>query len=110
MLDPVLGQYKKAFVVVRCAYQGEVYSRCVVLDSHWFTTFEFIITAQDRRAGLFTAEELPRGMCRIPYDWRGDPELAHAVARFAPQNDTWITPIDDHYLPLYYPTINLWKY
>ena len=22
----------------------------------------------------------PRGMCRIPYDWRGDPELAHAIA------------------------------
>ena len=30
--------------------------------------------------GLFTSEELPRGMCRIPYDYRGDPELAHAMA------------------------------
>src|SRR4051794_34096753 len=52
------------------------YDTVVVLDSHWFTTVEFVVTAQDRRAGLFTAEELPRGMCRIPYDWRGDPELA----------------------------------
>ena len=56
------------------------YDTVVVLDSHWFTTVEFVVTAQDRRAGLFTAEELPRGMCRIPYDWRGDPELAHAMA------------------------------
>jgi aromatic ring-opening dioxygenase catalytic subunit (LigB family) len=57
------------------------YDTVVVLDSHWFTTVEFVVTAQDRRAGLFTSEELPRGMTRIPYDWRGDPELALAVER-----------------------------
>ena len=57
------------------------YDTVVVLDSHWFTTVEFVVTAQERRAGLFTAEELPRGMCRIPYDWRGDPELAWAMDR-----------------------------
>ena len=34
------------------------YDTVVVLDSHWFTTVEFVVTAQDRRAGLFTAEEL----------------------------------------------------
>ena len=52
------------------------YDTVIVLDSHWFTTVEFVITSHHRRAGLFTAEELPRGMCRIPYEWRGDPELA----------------------------------
>ncbi|HTY72404.1 MAG TPA: 3,4-dihydroxyphenylacetate 2,3-dioxygenase [Actinomycetes bacterium] len=86
------------------------YDTVVVLDSHWFTTVEFVVTAQDRRAGLFTAEELPRGMCRIPYDWRGDPELAHAMASFGPKHSTWVTAIDDPYLPMYYATLNLWKY
>ena len=86
------------------------YDTVVVLDSHWFTTVEFVVTAQDRRAGLFTAEELPRGMCRIPYDWRGDPELAHAMAARADEHGTWITAIDDPYLPLYYPSLNMWKY
>ena len=52
------------------------YDTVVVLDSHWATTVEFVVTAQDRRAGLFTSEELPRGMCRMPYDFPGDPELA----------------------------------
>ncbi|MEI2642668.1 MAG: hypothetical protein V9G10_10130 [Candidatus Nanopelagicales bacterium] len=75
------------------------YDTVVVLDSHWFTTVEFVVTAQDRRAGLFTAEELPRGMCRIPYDWRGDPELAHAMADEDAKHSTWITAIDDPYLP-----------
>ena len=86
------------------------YDTVVVLDSHWFTTVEFVVTAQDRRAGLFTAEELPRGMCRIPYDWRGDPELAHAMAGADSDHGTWVTAIDDQYLPVYYATLNLWKF
>ncbi len=86
------------------------YDTVVVVDSHWFTTVEFVVTAQDRRAGLFTAEELPRGMCRIPYDWRGDPELAQAMERYEDRHGTWITAIEDQYLPLYYATLNLWKY
>lgn len=86
------------------------YDTVVVLDSHWFTTVEFVVTAQDRRAGLFTAEELPRGMCRIPYDWRGDPELAHAMAARETDHSTWVTAIDDPYLPIYYATLNLWKF
>ncbi len=86
------------------------YDTVIVLDSHWFTTVEFIVTSQDLRAGLFTAEELPRGMCRIPYEWRGDRELAEAIAAEGEPAGTWITAIDDPYLPLYYPSINLWSF
>jgi aromatic ring-opening dioxygenase catalytic subunit (LigB family) len=49
-------------------------------------------------------------MCRMPYDFPGDPELAHRVASFADRHGTWITAIDDEYLPIYYATVNLWKY
>jgi acetoacetate decarboxylase len=31
LLDPVRSQYKEAFVVVRCRYRGEAYSRCVAI-------------------------------------------------------------------------------
>jgi acetoacetate decarboxylase len=31
LLDPVRSQYKEAFVVVRCRYQGRTYSRCVYI-------------------------------------------------------------------------------
>jgi 3,4-dihydroxyphenylacetate 2,3-dioxygenase len=86
------------------------YDTVVVLDSHWFTTVEFVVSAQDIRAGLFTSEELPRGMSRIPYDWRGDPELAWAAAANGDEHGTWITAIDDPYLPVYYATVNLWAY
>jgi aromatic ring-opening dioxygenase catalytic subunit (LigB family) len=86
------------------------YDTVVVLDSHWFTTVEFVVTAQDRRAGLFTSEELPRGMKQIPFDWRGDPELAWAMDRYSSDHSTWVTGIDDEYLPVFYATVNLWKY
>lgn len=86
------------------------YDTVVILDSHWATTVEFVVTAHERRAGLFTSEELPRGMVRRPYDFPGDPELARAVAANADENGTWITAIDDPYLPIFYATTNLWEY
>lgn len=91
-------------------FETHDYDTVVVLDSHWFTTVEFVVTAQERRAGLFTSEELPRGMCRIPYDWPGDPELANAMAELGGKHGTWVTAIDDQYLPVFYATLNLWKY
>ena len=86
------------------------YDTVVVLDSHWHTTVEFVVAAQQMRAGLFTSDELPRGMCRIPYEWHGDPELAQAIAGQAGGHGTWITAIDDPCLPVHYATVNLWHY
>jgi 3,4-dihydroxyphenylacetate 2,3-dioxygenase len=86
------------------------YDTVVVLDSHWATTVEYVVTSHERRAGLFTSEELPRGMSQRPYDFAGDPELANAIARNADKHGTWITPIDDPELPIFYATTNLWEY
>jgi len=86
------------------------YDTVVVLDSHWATTVEFVITAQAERSGLFTSEELPRGMSQIPYAFKGDPELANLAAEYDEKNGTWITPISDPHLPIFYATVNLWHY
>lgn len=86
------------------------YDTVVVLDSHWATTVEFVVTAQAERSGLFTSEELPRGMSQIPYALRGDPELASSLADYDEKNGTWITPIADPHLPIFYATVNLWHY
>jgi len=80
----------------------------VVIDTHWFTTIEHIVASHDRRTGVYTSEELPRGMSQMPYDMAGDRELAESWAALAEdRDDTWITPIDDPHLPVHYPTINL---
>jgi 3,4-dihydroxyphenylacetate 2,3-dioxygenase len=86
------------------------YDTVVVLDSHWATTVEFVVTAQERRKGLFTSEELPRGMTQRPYDFLGDPELAHLIASKANDHGTWITAISDDHLPIFYATTNLWEF
>ncbi|MBU2667337.1 catechol 1,2-dioxygenase [Actinoplanes bogorensis] len=86
------------------------YDTVVVLDSHWATTVEFVVTAQSRRAGLFTSEELPRGMSKRPYDFPGDPELAHLIASRAAGHGTWITAIEDDHLPIFYATTNVWEF
>ncbi|MCX6420921.1 MAG: catechol 1,2-dioxygenase [Actinobacteria bacterium] len=103
-LVPGLEQLRRDF------FETADYDTVVVLDSHWFTTVETVVTSQDRQAGLFTSEELPRGMCRIPYDWPGDPELANAMASFGEQRNTWVTAVNDNYLPVYYATLNLWHF
>lgn len=83
----------------------------VVLDTHWETTFEHIITSHRRRSGHFTSSELPRGMHGIPYDIPGDPELAAVLEKAAAgRDDTWVVACDDEYLPIYYGTINIWSY
>lgn len=91
-------------------FESDDYDTVIVLDSHWATTVEFVVTSQQRRSGKFTSEELPRGMHGVPYDYAGDPELARLIAEQAEKNGTWITPIDDTDLPVMYATINLWKF
>jgi aromatic ring-opening dioxygenase catalytic subunit (LigB family) len=49
-------------------------------------------------------------MTRRPYDFLGDPELAHLIASKAAANSTWISAIDDHSLPIFYATTNLWEF
>ena len=84
------------------------YDTIVVIDTHWFTTIEHIVTSHDRRTGVYTSEELPRGMAQVPYDIPGDRVLAQAWATLSDhRDDTWVTAIDDPYLPINYPTVNL---
>jgi len=80
----------------------------VVLDTHWFTTVEHIMTSHDRRTGIYTSEELPRGMRQRAYDFPGDRELAETWAHIGSQrDDTRVLACDDPYLPIHYPTTNL---
>lgn len=82
----------------------------VIFDTHWYTTVEHVLSSHAHRSGKYTSEELPRGMCQIPYDYIGDPELAILTAELSEEAGTRATAIDDPYLPVHYPTINLLTY
>lgn len=82
----------------------------MIIDSHWESTVEHILSAHERRQGIFTSSELPRGMAQIPYDYPGDPELAEAVARIGEEMGQPTHASYDDYLPVYYATTNLVHY
>ena len=82
----------------------------VIVDSHWFTTVEHVISAHARRQGHMTSSELPRGMVGIPYDYPGDPELGMLAATLGDELGTPTHASEDDYIEVYYATINLVHY
>ena len=79
----------------------------LVFDTHWFTTVEFVISAQARRKGLYTSEELPRGMSKVPYDLRGDPDFSKLICERVNSEGVRCHASEDSELPIHYPTINV---
>ena len=83
----------------------------VVFDTHWTTTVEFVVTSHVRRSGLYTSDELPRGIRQLPYDLAGSPALANRIASsVSERGGVRCTAIDDPCLPIHYPTVNLAHY
>ncbi len=95
--------------------KDEVFARLrpdtiVIVDSHWFTTVEHVLSSHPHRSGKMTSSELPRGMSAVPYDYDGDPELATLAADLGKELGTPTHASDDEYLPVYYATVNLLHY
>jgi len=82
----------------------------VILDTHWFTTIEYVINAHERLAGIYTSEELPNMLHDYEYDYRGDPTLAAAIAETAKANGVRALAADHRNLPVHYPTLNVMHY
>ncbi len=79
----------------------------VIFDTHWFSTVEHLLSGHRRRRGVFTSDELPRGMHGLPYDFPGDPDLAEAAVRAARRLGQRAHASADPHLPIHYPTTNL---
>ena len=87
------------------------YDTVVVLDSHWATTVEFVVTAQTRRQGLFTSEELPARHVPATVRLRRRSRTGPSDRRPRPtEHSTWITAIEDDHLPIFYATTNPWEF
>ena len=82
----------------------------IVFDTHWATLLEFFIPSHERRAGKYTSEELPRGMCQVPYDLKGSPKLAEMIAEEINAEGLRSSTVDDPYLPIHYGTVNVAHY
>ena len=82
----------------------------VLIDTHWFTTLEYVLNAQQRLRGVYTSEELPQMIHEYAYDYPGDPELAATIVEAA--RAAGLRAIASTYptLPLHYPTLNVMHY
>ena len=55
----------------------------VILDTHWLVNSGYHVNGCERLQGLFTSNEFPHFIQNLPYDYRGNPALADAIARHA---------------------------
>lgn len=96
------------FADVRRRLDGAGADTFVIVDTHWFTTFELVLAGQDHHRGRYTSEEVPRVLCDHPFDYPGAPELAREVHAVAKERGTIrTTNVTAATLPYHYPTINL---
>ncbi|HEX6312561.1 MAG TPA: catechol 1,2-dioxygenase [Acidimicrobiia bacterium] len=79
----------------------------VIVDTHWFTTFEHVLAGQEHHRGVFTSEEVPRVICDYEYDYAGAPRLAETVHAIAKERGVPTTNVTTTTLPHHYPTLNL---
>ncbi|MNR87456.1 3,4-dihydroxyphenylacetate 2,3-dioxygenase [compost metagenome] len=94
----------------REVFDVQDYDTVLLIDSHWFTTTEFVVTSHQVRTGLFTSSEMPTAFRQVPYDLPGDPELAKAIGDEAMREGPWTEAVDDPHLPIQYATLNLHSY
>jgi 3,4-dihydroxyphenylacetate 2,3-dioxygenase len=96
------------FAAVRQRLDDAGVDTLVIVDTHWFTTFEFVLAGQAHHRGSYTSEEVPRVICDHPFDYAGAPELATHVHKAAKSDGrVRTTNVTTATLPHHYPTINL---
>ena len=79
----------------------------VVFDAHWATTVEFVVAAHARRPACTRPRSCPAGCRRCPTTSPAIPSWRGLIAEEVAAAGSWMTPIDDPYLPIHYPTTNL---
>ena len=82
----------------------------LVIDTHWFSTLEYVLNAHERLSGVYTSEELPAMLHDLEYDYRGDPELARGIEIEARERGIRAIASAHRNLPLHYPTLNVMYY
>jgi 3,4-dihydroxyphenylacetate 2,3-dioxygenase len=81
-----------------------------LIDTHWFTTLEYILNANERLTGVYTSDEIPQMIHELAYDYPGDPQLARTIETFARERGIRVMAAAYPHLPVHYPTLNVMHY
>jgi 3,4-dihydroxyphenylacetate 2,3-dioxygenase len=82
----------------------------IIVDTHWFSTIDYILNANARLSGSYTSEELPEMIHDYAYDYRGDPELADWIAEVGAKNKLRVNACHYSTLPIHYPSLTTMRY
>ncbi|MBO9649475.1 MAG: extradiol ring-cleavage dioxygenase [Variovorax sp.] len=81
----------------------------VVFDSHWFTTGFHLVDGGKAFRGTYISDEMPWYLHGVPYDYRGDPELALEMEAVSREHGGYVRAELNPDLGKQYATINLIK-
>ena len=82
----------------------------VVVDTHWFSTIDYILNANAHLSGSYTSEELPDMIHDYAYDYQGDAELADWIAEVGAKHDVRVNACHYSTLPIHYPSLTTMRY
>ncbi|MDE3074486.1 MAG: hypothetical protein KGJ86_03575 [Chloroflexota bacterium] len=82
----------------------------IIVDTHWFSTTEYILNANARLAGEYTSDELPWMIHDYAYDYGGDAELAKLIEATCQAQGVRCVACDYRSLPVHYVSLNTMHY
>lgn len=82
----------------------------MIMDSHWFTTGYHLVDGGARYQGSYVSDEMPWYLHGVHYDYRGYPELAHAIEAVSREQGGYNRAICHPELGRQYATLNLIKH
>ena len=82
----------------------------IIVDTHWFSTIDYILNANERLSGSYTSEGCPDMIHDYEYDYRGDPELADWIAEVGAKNNVHVNACHYKTLPIHYPSLTTMRY
>lgn len=77
----------------------------VILDTHWLSNAAYHVNGAAEFEGVFTSSEFPTQLSELPYAYRGDPQLAAAMAQQASADGVKTIAHQKSHLGLEYGTL-----
>lgn len=85
--------------------KGRDFDTFLVIDTHWWTTVDFIVNGNPFLTGKYTSDEVPEMIHDYMYRYFGDRELALFIAERAKGKGLPVSMCDNSSLPVHYPTL-----
>lgn len=85
--------------------KGRDFDTFLVIDTHWWTTIDFIVNGNPFLTGKYTSDEVPEMIHDYMYRYFGDRELALLIAERAKGKGLPVNVCDNFSLPVHYPTL-----